>query len=204
MLEHHAILLMAKTFALSGFKELIVKQDTEVELYTFETLAISDVRKIIQGAFGKPFAASAKTMVIEAQLIAPEAQQALLKLFEEPPSTTKFVLVTESKNGLLPTLLSRLAILDMPNASSRSTNSVFTTFQTSSYAVRLEHIAKITKEKNTKEIELLRDGVLWFLEQKPTPKLATEILLCVTLMPNRGASKKMLLEELALTLPVVS
>ena len=40
-----------------------------------------------------------------------EAQNSLLKLLEEPPKNIIFILITTSKNGILPTILSRVSLM---------------------------------------------------------------------------------------------
>lgn len=204
MIRHHALLLQGKSFTESDYFTNTFDTSDEYEVFHFETLSIGDVRKIIHTAFVKPFTGDTKTMILEAGTIAIEAQHALLKVLEEPPITTKFILVLNSIEGLLPTLLSRVLQVEGAGRRKASNNSFFTIFQTSSYAARLESISRITKDKDVNQIDLLRDGVLSYLEQQPPSVSASIILDCVTKLTIRGASKKMLLEEIALTLPIVS
>ena len=201
---HHALLLQEKSFIESDYFKNSFDTNAEYEVFHYETLTIGDVRKIIQTAFVKPFTGDNKTMILEAGTLAIEAQHALLKVLEEPPTTTQFILVLNSLEGLLPTLLSRVMQPKVINKRRHSNNSFFTIFQTSSYASRLESIGRITKDKDVNQIDLLRDGVLWYLEQQPPSAIAAIMLDCVTKLSMRGASKKMLLEEIALTLPIVS
>lgn len=201
MQNHHAVLLLSESFALSGYTPSSEQESFELEVITFETLAIGEVRKIIQSAFVKPFAAEVKIIVIEAKSIAREAQQALLKILEEPPQSTKFILVLPGIEDLLPTVLSRLSMPLKLTNTTLTTNSFFTIFQKSSYAGRLECIARITKDKDSDQIELLRKGVLWLLSQTSLPPHANKLAYCVDTLNVRGASKKMLLEEIALLLP---
>jgi DNA polymerase-3 subunit delta' len=51
-----------------------------------------------------------KIIVLAARRFTPIAQNKLLKIIEEPPSKTHFILMTPSKSGLLPTIRSRLPI----------------------------------------------------------------------------------------------
>ena len=51
-----------------------------------------------------------KILVIHANSFRTEAQNALLKIIEEPPRNIKFIIVTQSKNLLLPTIRSRMLI----------------------------------------------------------------------------------------------
>lgn len=204
MNRHHALLLHDRLFIESEFYATVFDRTAEFEIFHYETLSIGDVRKIIQTAFVKPFTGDTKTMVLEAQTIAFEAQHALLKVLEEPPLTTRFILVLQSVEGLLPTLLSRVMQPQGFGRRTTGTNSFFKIFQTSSYAARLESISRITKDKDVNQIDLLRDGVLSYLEQELPSASTARMLDCVTKLTMRGASKKMLLEEIALTLPIVS
>ncbi|WP_201353547.1 DNA polymerase III subunit delta' [Hydrogenimonas urashimensis] len=51
-----------------------------------------------------------KVIVLAANRFTPIAQNKLLKIIEEPPSKTHFILMTPSKSGLLATIRSRLPI----------------------------------------------------------------------------------------------
>ena len=51
-----------------------------------------------------------KILVIHANSFRTEAQNALLKIIEEPPRNIKFIIATQSKNLLLPTIRSRMLI----------------------------------------------------------------------------------------------
>ena len=51
-----------------------------------------------------------KIIILTALRFTPIAQNKLLKIVEEPPSKTGFILMTPSKSGLLPTIRSRLVI----------------------------------------------------------------------------------------------
>jgi len=53
-----------------------------------------------------------KALVLSAERFTPIAQNKLLKILEEPPARTHFVLLTPSKASLLPTVRSRLPIVE--------------------------------------------------------------------------------------------
>lgn len=204
MIDHHAILLVGSLVTEATYSNVELKKHSELEIFRCDVLGISDVRKLIQSAYSKPFVHKTKTIIIEAAAIATEAQHALLKVLEEPPVSTKFILRLQTKSGLLPTLLSRLAVPMLTSVPAYAPNELFILFRQSSIAVRLQLIAKITKEKDFASVDLLCEGVRWLLFQKPIMSEAALISDCVTRMSLRGSSKKMLLEELALTLPVVA
>ncbi len=66
---------------------------------------IRDLRLIITM---KPYAAKLRVVIIDdAQTMNPAASNALLKVLEEPPDRTVFILIAENKRDLLPTITSR-------------------------------------------------------------------------------------------------
>ena len=72
------------------------------------TLGVEAVRAIRDSAYIHPNDLSVKVYLIEeAEKMTPQAQNALLKLFEEPPHAVYFLLLTASATALLPTVRSR-------------------------------------------------------------------------------------------------
>jgi DNA polymerase III delta prime subunit len=73
-----------------------------------KTAAIADVRELIRRASLKPNDADKQIFIVcNAGKLREDSQNALLKLFEEPPETVAIFLLTESRVSLLPTVLSR-------------------------------------------------------------------------------------------------
>jgi DNA polymerase III gamma/tau subunit len=132
---HHAYCIVGERGSVSGElleffeKDLKVKTIGNPDFWRgeFDSLAILDAREIreMQGmkAFGgNPIrtngdksptsnGAGKKIFLILANKITREAQNALLKVFEEPTADTHFFLIMPSIEGLLPTLKSRLSII---------------------------------------------------------------------------------------------
>lgn len=75
------------------------------------SITIEQVRTLGHTLTLSPYYAEGARIVIidEAQALTIEAQNALLKLIEEPPARTHFVLVAEQLESLLPTVCSRVA-----------------------------------------------------------------------------------------------
>lgn len=72
------------------------------------TIKIEQVRDVIERAAYRPFEGRRRVVIVdEADALMPQAQNALLKTLEEPPSASVFVLVSSIPDALLPTVRSR-------------------------------------------------------------------------------------------------
>jgi DNA polymerase III delta prime subunit len=77
-----------------------------------KAMGIEDVRDIQGQILLKPFRGKTKAVIINAYgSITPEAQNALLKILEEPPANTIIVITTEKKELILPTIISRCKVI---------------------------------------------------------------------------------------------
>ena len=75
-----------------------------------------DVKKMVADAYLTPNEADVKVFVVEElQLMTEESQNLLLKILEEPPRYTAFVLTSENSNAVIGTVLSRVVRLRMGN-----------------------------------------------------------------------------------------
>lgn len=75
-----------------------------------------DVKKMVADAYLTPNEADIKVFVVEElQLMTEESQNLLLKILEEPPRYTAFVLTSENSNAVIGTVLSRVVRLRMGN-----------------------------------------------------------------------------------------
>ncbi|SMC09405.1 DNA polymerase III subunit delta' [Nitratiruptor tergarcus] len=79
--------------------------------YFREEFKVEDAKEVI----AKAYVASKepKVMLLAAERYNIYAQNALLKILEEPPHNTVFVIIVRSKTLLLPTILSRLPVVQM-------------------------------------------------------------------------------------------
>lgn len=79
------------------------------------TISVDDIRKQVNGDVAlKPYSSAHKIYLIaEAEKMTVQAQNALLKTLEEPPSYAVILLMTSNVNALLPTILSRCVMLHM-------------------------------------------------------------------------------------------
>jgi DNA polymerase-3 subunit delta' len=74
-----------------------------------ESIGIDAVREIKNFLWQKPNASTRRTLIIDnAELLTTEAQNALLKITEEPPVSSLLILITSDIESILPTIVSRL------------------------------------------------------------------------------------------------
>ena len=72
------------------------------------TIKVDDIRELKRQAYMLPGDGDSSVFIIEgAQYLGPSGQNALLKVFEEPPAHVHFILVCSSRSSLLDTVLSR-------------------------------------------------------------------------------------------------
>jgi DNA polymerase-3 subunit delta' len=78
-------------------------------------IRVDQVRAVREFVYIKPALSHKKVVVIyNADAMNPYAQNALLKVLEEPPLNTHFILVSYNLNSILPTIKSRCFILEVP------------------------------------------------------------------------------------------
>ena len=99
---------------------------------------------VLEIAASAPFAGENKVLIIAASRAYHEAQNALLKIFEEPTADTHFFLVMPSSEGLLPTLKSRLYIVE--GESGNRGEAEAKGFLSATKPKRLEIVKKMTDE----------------------------------------------------------
>ncbi len=74
-----------------------------------QAIGVGEVRSVISDCYVKPNEASCKVYRIFDKMT-PEAQNALLKILEEPPQDVMFIICAQSTTSLLPTVISRCAV----------------------------------------------------------------------------------------------
>ncbi len=78
-----------------------------------KTLSIDQIRELSKDAFILPNDSDSKVYIFENadSVFSEVAQNAFLKLLEEPPAGVYFILICQSAKGLLPTIISRCALI---------------------------------------------------------------------------------------------
>lgn len=201
MHDHHAYLIFAPSLAAAELPADAAIPSVDVEHNCLPQFGIDDARRLAQKAVQKPVASAIRTFVIAAASLTPEAQNALLKLFEDPPLHARFYLIVPHESSLLPTLRSRLFAAG--SAVSEDTGSEVREFLARSVAERLQAIADMQKRKDAEGMQRLASMLIAHVArhaQEYPPRALHAANLCDRHIRLKGAAKKMLLEHLALAL----
>lgn len=196
-MQHHALLYPNK----ESLPEALAKPGLDIVRLESATFSIEDARSLTALAFAKSFTeGGTRDIVIITGSIRFEAQNALLKLFEEPPAATVFHVVVSDKESLLPTLRSRFLVVE--GKSKAASGTTFDDFLALSYKDRLARIvAELGKDESSWPKDILAGfGARLqldssFRQHYPVYQFLSEHL------GGPGASNKMLLEYCALSLP---
>jgi len=79
-----------------------------------KSIGIEDIRNVQKSVYLKPYKGDKKAVIIrDGQTITHQAQNALLKVLEEPPQDTIIILETDKPDSLLPTICSRCTIIQL-------------------------------------------------------------------------------------------
>ncbi len=82
------------------------------DLTTKKSIGVDEIREIIADVYTRPFKAAKKVYIIEdGEALTVGAQNALLKVLEEPPAYAVFILCTSEADKILPTIRSRSRII---------------------------------------------------------------------------------------------
>lgn len=134
---------------------------TDPDFIKFETdnFLIDDARKL-ESLLMSSGIQSGLVVVVSVQNIRQEAQNALLKILEELPPDTKIFIIIPNAGLLLPTLLSRMSVINMQ----KQINIDYATeFLNKSVIERLEFLQNLHKQDDfIKQINELTDSMLEF------------------------------------------
>lgn len=180
--------------------------DFTVEAYG--TFLIDNVVELKSRALNLSQTSSGKYFIISTQSITREAQNALLKILEEPNQKTFFFICIPRIEGILPTIISRVQVIKNIN----TTHLDLSEFFSYSTAKKLEYIKKMldshedddtSAERREWAINFLNAIEEYIYENHKIveyKKVLEEIYNNKNYLQERGASVKIILEEIALLL----
>ncbi len=218
---HHAYVFNRSTaethIALLEFLErdlgMSISGNPDILSVSYETLGIDDAREIGERASRKALG-DRKIFLIDTYFITVQAQNALLKVLEEPSPTTHFFILMPNADILLPTVTSRLMRIEINAGEAESVaNEGTRSFLAQNAGERMAFLKvflkSVTEEKDKRPGILFVDGLEEYIYAKAIggrglPHIAEaleEIELCRKYMYDTSASMKILLEHLASVLP---
>lgn len=163
----------------------------------YDTLTIDDARALRDTQANKALTAGKKIFVIELHFITQEAQNALLKVFEEPTPHTHFFIIAPSRELFLPTLRSRVQIISHQEKEGRK-DSFVSDFIKAPLPERLKMLEEMIEEKDKVKAIAFVDGVIKQAHKnKMDSKVLEELLKVRSYLNDRSPSVKLLLEHTA-------
>ncbi|MBU3925890.1 hypothetical protein KJ763_01845 [Patescibacteria group bacterium] len=176
----------------------------------YELFGIDDAKELIYKACQTPLLGDKKVFIIEADSFSIESANALLKTIEEPFSGTHFFIVTMSLDVIIPTLRSRLTIIENNYGGQifldEEKKDLYKKFINDLPSKRMETIEIFFKDKQ-KSIEFLNELEIFLAGKLEKEKIYSISKSLEEIQKNKNllfmppASSKMVLEHLALTLP---
>lgn len=122
----------------------------DFEVLDFEGLGIEDVRRIQKKIFLRPFKGEKKSLVIVLrEAITIEAQNSMLKLLEEPPPSSLIFIVINNHLSLLPTIISRVKIIELKQERESNDDSLNRFMQIKTDGDALSLAAEVSKDKTS-------------------------------------------------------
>ncbi|PIP14363.1 MAG: hypothetical protein COX48_01245 [bacterium (Candidatus Stahlbacteria) CG23_combo_of_CG06-09_8_20_14_all_34_7] len=102
--------------ALSSYlQDKAAKNSGSLNMFSFsgnETIPIDVVKEVIFASSSKTYIAPKRVIIVKnTEMMRKEAANTFLKILEEPPKSTMFILTTDNINGVIPTIVSRCQIL---------------------------------------------------------------------------------------------
>lgn len=198
-----------------------VKNNPDLTVAFYVSLGINEARALSDMQTRHPFGdthlndevgRARKFFIVGAKSFTPEAQNALLKTFEDPTAGTHFFIILPRADTILATLKSRVTITDgrRTSISNDETKDLAEKFLNSTLAERFASIKKITEHKKGESVD--RDLIRRMLDHierilytrmagKPVKDIFRELYQAKTYLADRGSSPKMLLEHIAMVTP---
>ncbi len=215
-LDHHAYFIHSFKDSVDKLKEYLKSkfnidhaQNPDFYHEKFDSFGINESRALKERHSSKGYTEDSKRIfIIEISNITHEAQNALLKIFEEPHEKSHFFIIMLSAELLLPTLRSRLHILPREiNENDSDKLNEIKKFLKLSKKEKIDYVDDIAKRISDEEIN--KSSAIDFLnnlsqvmyEDRDKNKVALQaIIKALDYINDRSASVKQLLEYVVLTM----
>ena len=203
---HHAYLVEDPSGeAFRALHTLLRERNPDAELHVreYDVWGIDDSRELLRLARMRSL--GTQLFVYRMQLCTREAQNALLKLFEEPPPQTHFFVCVPTVARVVPTLRSRVWVVTDDGSVSPAKRG--RDFLALSLAERIALLTPIVKERDMQAAKVLLNEIesaLATYDAVRDTRALRHLYDVRRALDDSGASLKILLESVALTVPYVS
>ena len=213
---HHAYLLSGKREEVHRKLIAVLREECGIisqgnpyfSYQALETLSIDDARALMESQTRSAVGAR-RIYILSFFFATHEAQNALLKMLEEPASSTSFFIIIPSPKVLLPTVLSRLSRLNLGyEAAAEEDTRAFLESSVSERLTKIEKMARSDNESKKSDLLSLMIGIeelcAWrFRDDIPREWVEPlrELLELKKYIFDRAPSVKMLGEYIAVRLP---
>lgn len=198
---HHAYLLIGDTASAEEFlnsflseRGVEVKASPDYFVWKEPLFGIDEARMLSVAAARRAFG-ERKIFFIAPQKLTLEAQNALLKTFEDPIDNTHFFLASREEELIIPTLRSRVEILKVGGIEEGSEIKKFLSLAIKD---RMAYVKKfVDAEKN---ISVFLDNLMLFLRREEKFDDLKKVHEARKFSADRSASSRLILEHLSLVL----
>ncbi|HLP44192.1 MAG TPA: hypothetical protein VK145_02835 [Candidatus Nanoarchaeia archaeon] len=212
--SHHAYLIIGNIEANYETLRLTIRQQvaqgileaSDIWSRQFENLNIDDAREIKEVQSTKPIG-ERRVVLFSLQTIQSEAQNSLLKLFEDPLSDTVSIVCAVNSEMFLPTVLSRFNIVHSGRDENDGQDKTISKFLSGSIKTRFEIVESIVNEKDKVQAEKFLNTLEQVLHEKSIQKsnsqVFEDIFAARRFLRSRAPSLKMIFENLCGIVPVI-
>lgn len=212
--HHHAVLVTVQNrdeYAGALWKEL--SSSSPAHRYFDQTVLDIDTARAIISWTQSPYHGE-RTALVSFHTAGLPAQNAMLKVLEEPPAGTRFILVTTHAKNLIDTVLSRVRHVNARQQTTDDRQQIqqAAMFMQAAPSARMklpcvvELLSRIDEE-GRKDREKVKEFILSLVpvlqQAKTSPRYVQEVLQSASYASDPSASGKALLEYLSLLLPVI-
>ncbi len=214
---HHALLVEGeRTVAIDSVRNFIREElgmpttaNPDIWEWGGETFGIDEARAVRERQNQHSLNGGLKIFIIVAQRITSEAQNALLKVAEEPTPDTHIFFIVPHAETLLQTLRSRMFLAHAETKAERGPHVELAhqLLGASTVAERLALVKKMIDEKDTSSASALVDELIRAIRQKSLREklpvaVLEELLRCRGYLAGRSPSVKMVLEHVVHMVPL--
>jgi len=194
----------------------IKKQSPDIICQNYESFTIKDSHEIKDWHSRLGVTNGKKVCIIATKFINREAEQALLKIIEEPAVNTHFFIIVPDASKLQETIISRVHVVKTNQLQDEKINKEVSLFIKSKPTERIEIVAKIIKENKSEEnsgqlrsyaTSFVNEIESFFYKRFKDNKTDKNIIFILNeLQKSRdylstpGASVKMILEHIAVVI----